>query len=349
MDCGGLCTPCITCFDGIQNCHDGSCEESVDCGGPCPKCPTCFDGVQNCHDGSCEGGVDCGGSCEKKCPGFQIPLPSFACKKTFNPFSSQSILLFVIILIIILTDIVYSKKRIKEIGGNKEMSDIKRAKGILSIRKRMYLFTFIILLIAVILYLYYYFFIMCEIGYRFLWLLLILLFVSPLIIHEIIRYLEYTENKRLKKLEALLNMHYKQIENLIRIENENLTELEEEIADTLYGLLENPEYRGKGNYEEVIILKEIYKELVLLFSKYKEKENPIANEKILCDDIYKIVENEKYKSLFQQDSNFVKIITKLKLLYKQYEEKQKLYDEMGKLESSKDELKQEWRMEETKR
>jgi hypothetical protein len=173
--------------------------------------------------------------------------------------------------------------------------------------------------------------------------------VSPLIIHEIIRYLEYTENKRLRKLEALLNMHYKQIENLIRMENENLTELEEEIADTLYGLLEKPEYESKGNYEEVIILKEIYKELILLFSKYKEKENPVANEKILCDDIYKIVENEKYKPFFQQDSNFVRIITKLKLLYKQYEEKQKLYDEMGKLESSKDELKQEWRVEETKR
>ncbi|MBU1198594.1 MAG: hypothetical protein KKF46_00110 [Nanoarchaeota archaeon] len=27
-----------TCEDGIKNCHDGSCEESVDCGGPCTPC-----------------------------------------------------------------------------------------------------------------------------------------------------------------------------------------------------------------------------------------------------------------------------------------------------------------------
>jgi hypothetical protein len=346
MDCGGLCTPCITCFDGIQNCHDGSCEEGVDCGGSCPKCPTCFDGVQNCHDGSCEAGVDCGGSCEKKCPGFQIPIPGFVCKKEFNPLSNQSILFFAIILIIVLIDIFYSKGKIKEIGGNKELSDVRRAKSILSVRRRMYLFIFIILLIALLLYLYYYFFIMCEVGYRFLWLLLILLFVSPVIIHEVIRYLEYTESKRLKKLEALLNTHYKQIENIIRIENENLTEMEEELADDLYRLLEKPEYKDKNNSEEVSVLNEIYKELVLLYSKYREKENPVTNEAILCDDIYTLVENEKYKPVVQQDSNFKRIITKLKLLYKQYEEKQRLYDEISKLESSKDELKQEEKKEE---
>jgi len=29
-----------TCFDGIKNCHDGSCEILIDCGGPCPwLCP----------------------------------------------------------------------------------------------------------------------------------------------------------------------------------------------------------------------------------------------------------------------------------------------------------------------
>jgi hypothetical protein len=341
IDCGGLCHTCITCFDGIQNCHDGSCEVGVDCGGPCSPCPTCFDGIQNCHDGSCEAGVDCGGSCEKKCPGFQIPIPGFVCKKQFNPLSNQNILLFVVILIIVLIDIFYSKGKIKEIGRNKGLSDVRRAKSILSVRRRMYLFIFIILLIALLLYLYYYFFIMCEVGYRFLWLLLILLFLSPVIIHEVIRYLEYTEGKRLKKLEILLNMHYKQIENMIRIENENLTEMEEEIANDLYRLLEKPEYKDKNNSEEASILKEIYKELVLLYSKYREKENPVTNEAILCDDIYTLIENDKYKPVVQQDSNFKRLIIRLKLLYQQYEEKQRLYDEISKLESSKDELKQE--------
>jgi hypothetical protein len=35
------------------------------------------------------------------------------------------------------------------------------------------------------------------------------------------------------------------------------------------------------------------------------------------------------------------IVNKLKIIYKQYEEKQKLYDELGKIEGSKEELKHE--------
>ncbi len=341
VDCGGLCKPCITCFDKIQNCHDEGCEEGVDCGGPCPKCPTCFDGIQNCHDGSCEDGIDCNGPCEKKCPSIQLPIPGFVCKKDFNPLSNQSIFFFITLLIIIIIDLIYSKNKIKQIGKNKELGDIKRAKQILSTRRRMYLFVFIILLIALILYLYYYFFIMCEVSYRFLWILLLILFVSPIIIHEIIRYLEYTESKRLRKIEDLLNTHYKQIDNLIRIENENLLELEEELSVDLYRLLEKSEYKEKYKPAEIKLLREIYKEILSLYAKYKEKENPIAYEKILCEDIYKLVEDEKYKHLIQSDSNLTIIINKLKILYKQYEEKQKLYDEIGKIEISKEELKHE--------
>jgi hypothetical protein len=313
----------------------------VDCGGSCPNCPTCFDGFQNCHDGNCEEGVDCNGPCEKKCSALQLPIPGFVCKKDFNPLSNQSILFFLFILLMILIDVIYSKNKIKHIGKNKELKDIKRAKDILSVRRRMYLFVFITILIATLLYLYYYFFIMCEAGYPFLWILLIMLFVSPLLIHQIIRYLEYTEGKRLRKIDTLLNTHYKQIENLIKIENENLSELDEELADDLYRLLDRPEYKEDGNLAEVKCLKEIYKELIFLYTKYGQKENPVGHEKILCDDIYKIVEDEKYMYLVQNDSNVKIIINKLKILYKQYEEKQKLYDELSKIESSKEELKYE--------
>ena len=339
IDCGGLCAPCITCFDRIQNCHDGACEEGVDCGGPCPPCPTCFDGKQNCHDGECEQGIDCGGPCEKKCPEVQAPISIFVCKKDFNPFSNQSIFFFIVILIIILGDVIYSKKKIDDIKKKQKLSDIKRAKKIFSIKRRMYVFTFIVILISIILYLYYYFFIMCEVEYRFLWILLILLFLSPIIIHQIIRYLEYTEKKRIKKIERVLDTHYKQIQNLIRIENENLAELESEIASDLYRLLERPEYKNRESSDEIKLLKDIYKELVYLYNKYRERENPIKKEKILCDDIYKILEDEKYINLIQNDAGLTRIVTKLKLLYKQYEEKQKLYDEMDKIEYSKEELK----------
>ncbi|MEA1924373.1 MAG: NosD domain-containing protein, partial [Candidatus Altiarchaeota archaeon] len=58
-DCGGPCTPCVSCSDGIQN--QG--EEGVDCGGPCTPCVSCSDGIQN----QGEEGVDCGGPCSP-CP-----------------------------------------------------------------------------------------------------------------------------------------------------------------------------------------------------------------------------------------------------------------------------------------
>ncbi len=52
-----------SCFDGVKNCHDGSCEFLTDCGGPCAPCPSCSDGMQNQR----ESGVDCGGPCPNKC------------------------------------------------------------------------------------------------------------------------------------------------------------------------------------------------------------------------------------------------------------------------------------------
>jgi hypothetical protein len=61
-------SPEPNCFDGLQNCHDGSCEILTDCGGPCPLCPTCSDDIKNCHvNGECEERIDCGGPCPP-CP-----------------------------------------------------------------------------------------------------------------------------------------------------------------------------------------------------------------------------------------------------------------------------------------
>jgi hypothetical protein len=53
--------PPASCFDGVENCHDGACETGIDCGGPCTVqvIATCLDGIQNQN----ETGVDCGGPC----------------------------------------------------------------------------------------------------------------------------------------------------------------------------------------------------------------------------------------------------------------------------------------------
>ncbi|UCD03650.1 MAG: hypothetical protein JSW73_03860 [Candidatus Woesearchaeota archaeon] len=59
------------CYDGISNCHHGSCEIGIDCGGPCDPCPTCQDGIMN-HG---EKGIDCGGPCMPCEPGKELPFP----------------------------------------------------------------------------------------------------------------------------------------------------------------------------------------------------------------------------------------------------------------------------------
>jgi len=73
-----------SCFDGIQNCHDGACEEGVDCGGPCPPCPSCSDGIQN----QGEEGIDCGGPCPP-CP---TTTTTVATTTTMAPTTTTTVL-----------------------------------------------------------------------------------------------------------------------------------------------------------------------------------------------------------------------------------------------------------------
>jgi len=90
-----------SCSDGITNCHEGSCELLVDCGGPCSACATCSDGVQN----QGESGVDCGGPCIYSCDPLTAPLvnrDSFVSKillaAGLSPtFTSETIIVFGII------------------------------------------------------------------------------------------------------------------------------------------------------------------------------------------------------------------------------------------------------------
>ncbi len=79
------------CDDGIKNCHHGSCELLIDCGGPCSACATCSDGIQN----QGEEGIDCGGPCPWKCP----PAPPLFKRTGFMIIIA--ILILVIIMLII--------------------------------------------------------------------------------------------------------------------------------------------------------------------------------------------------------------------------------------------------------
>ena len=100
-----------SCKDGVKNCHDNSCELLVDCGGPCSFCPTCSDGIMN-QD---EEGVDCGGPCPWKCK-VEMPL-----LKKINWYYLIHLIILVgiillVILIILLSRILSIRRKIKGKG-----------------------------------------------------------------------------------------------------------------------------------------------------------------------------------------------------------------------------------------
>jgi hypothetical protein len=118
-------TPSPTCFDGIENCHDGSCEVLTDCGGPCKPCPTCSDGIMNCHvTGVCEEGVDCGGPCK---PCLEPPMVAvcgnevceagelYACPEDCLDFWLDIMIFVLILVLLIITSIllyIYRKETV---------------------------------------------------------------------------------------------------------------------------------------------------------------------------------------------------------------------------------------------
>ncbi len=58
FDCGGPCTPCDHCVNGVFEPWED--EDWRDCGGECPPCVACNNGILDAG----EVGIDCGGDCD---------------------------------------------------------------------------------------------------------------------------------------------------------------------------------------------------------------------------------------------------------------------------------------------
>ncbi|NQV08526.1 hypothetical protein HQ529_01590, partial [Candidatus Woesearchaeota archaeon] len=87
VDCGGDCDVCPTCYDEILNGY----EEGVDCGGSCDACPTCYDNIRNGE----EQGVDCGGDCPAVC----IPL--------FAPLTTGWRIFLLLLILVVVLIVIY--------------------------------------------------------------------------------------------------------------------------------------------------------------------------------------------------------------------------------------------------
>lgn len=86
-----------SCSDGIKNCHDGSCEFLLDCGGPCSACTTCSDGIQN----QGEAGIDCGGPCPNECPA-ETPRPNYLSRFLLYLLDNKGLFLISAIIVALL-------------------------------------------------------------------------------------------------------------------------------------------------------------------------------------------------------------------------------------------------------
>ena len=119
---------------------------------------------------------------------------------------------------------------------------------------------------------------------------------------------------------------------MIELQNNMLGEEENAIANKLYELSKKEEF--KEFLEQNQNLKEIYANLVKLYTDYKEKKNPFNVEKSVCDEINALDLDESFKTQVSKHPEMKQIFERLKKLYSHYEEKQKLYDKLDELEQS---------------
>ena len=319
----------------------------------CVYLGNCFDNLINCHDNNCEDGVDCGGPCEKKCLKTEQPLsdltikiprlefPRATCEKHIH-LSDPALWYFLIIIIsAILLRLLFTKYYIFKLYKDDKLKPLDRARKIRSSKRKTLLFTITLVSLMIIALLYSYYFLLCPSDFfRYSWMLIVALLLIPLVIHAMMKRLEYNENKHIDKTKELDDIHYQNLVKMIEIENNILAEEENAIANKLYELSKKEEF--KEVLEKDKNIKEIYKNLVRLYTDYKDKKNPFNIEKNICDEIDALDSDELFKSAMGKHSELKNIFERLKKLYAQYGEKQKMYDKLDELEQldSKNNLKE---------
>jgi hypothetical protein len=301
------------------------CEEGIDCGGPCRPCDSCENGIQDWT----ETGLDCGGLYCPPCtqpPVIHVPLP--VCRKDINPLRNDLIFFLLIMLVIIVGRVWYGIRQLKESESSKETTDVDKAKTRYRIKRDIYTFVGIILAITIILYFYYYYFVLCEAEPKYLWWLLFLLLVVPLAVWAVIRRFEYNEKAKLRKLERALDAHRKHLIRLVEIENSALQQLEKELGDDIYRLLHSKELGQLFN--DFPDLAAAYRNMMSLYERYRDHENPFELERELCEQVYRLETDKQFTALAKERPEVGAVYKKLRLLYQHYETKQQLYDLIDK-------------------
>jgi hypothetical protein len=216
-----------TCEDGLQNCHDGACEEAVDCGGPCDPCPappSCFDGIKNCHDEACEEGIDCGGTClpcEERKPA-ERPIEKLAPLVKRFPW----LLLFLIIILITMTiggDHLYVQ-RIRKGEFEKYKAQLRLYR---KIRNQVYVVASVLALTGLLYTIYIYALSnKPELMDEYLWVPMAFTFLIIFVSFLVFRHFKYYEYKKRKEEQLFLLQEKQRKRKLVATEDEILILLE---------------------------------------------------------------------------------------------------------------------------
>ncbi len=264
-------------------------------------------------------------------PRIEHPSVISVCKERLSIFSLQSIVFILLILIVLLIAEIDYRQKIKRIEADKKLDELKKLELKYLEKRKKYVFFVVVFVLSFIVYLYHYLFFLCKDKYiNFLWLLAIGVFITPFIVHFVLKYTKYGERQKDSHLLLLNDAHYKHVIALLKIANQELIYSENRITASIYVLEQKKEFNELLSKE--IVIREIYTDMTKLFNLYKTLKNPMAIERDLLNNIKGLEQDKLFVEAAKTYPEFADIRSKLSLLYAAYESKQGLYDELSNIE-----------------
>lgn len=269
---------------------------------------------------------------EQKPPRFELPLTISTCTQRLGLFSFPSMLFIFLFLLLIIISAGRMQNKLRKLKKNKTISDIKKLEAQYHLKKETYVFITVITIMAIIVYIYHYFFFLCKDKYiQHLWLLALFVIISPIIIKLITEFLKYNEDVKLLKLKMLNDSHYLHFKKLVEITNNRLQDIEERISKYIYHLENLPEFHSL--LLDTPEVHNIYKDMNKLYILYKEKnKNSFEIEKDLLENIHLLSNDVIFEEAADKHPELLDLKNDLNILYKIYESKQELYDELFRIE-----------------
>ncbi len=255
------------------------------------------------------------------------------CDERLPILSVASLVFIMLFLIIVVVPLLHMRSARKKIVRDKYAEEMDKLKAVYHLERKTYTFIIIVSVLGAIVYLYHYLFFLCkDVYYANLWLLALFVFLSPVVIHVLIAVMKYSEKAKMRKMRLLNNSYYRHVMYLIKITNEQLSKSENEITQKIYLLGQDGEFHDlvTGTKE----IRNIYYDMTKLFTLYKEGKQASKVEKDLLSNMEKLDKNEAFSEAALKHPELDSLKSNLALLYKAYESKQELYDELRRIEKA---------------